>query len=84
MTLCRVTPEVLAQMADVVFKAMKAGAATAEPGSYNAVLTRQHLHFIPRLKERSGPVACNALVSPFCALGNVLTRMVFVGVGSSE
>ena len=65
-------------MAGALFEAMKAGATTAEPGSYNVVLTLQHLHLIPRLREFSGPVACNALVSRFCALARVQHARVFL------
>ena len=50
-------------MADALLQAMQAGSSPAQGLSYNVILTRQHLHFIPRAKESSGPVACNSLVS---------------------
>jgi len=58
-SISRVTAGILAEAAEALFTVLKVD--TPACGSYNVILTRQYLQYIPRQTEFSGRAACNAL-----------------------
>jgi len=59
----RVSAAKLLEINDALCDAMGASIGGYDAGSYNVLLTLQHLIYVPRSRESSGPVDVNALVS---------------------
>ena len=49
-----------------MFEAMDAGSSGKGGHSYNVLLTKDYILYVPRSRESSGPAGVNALVRHYC------------------
>ena len=68
----------LLELSDAAFRAMRMSICRYDDMSYNVLLTLEHLMYVPRQREASGPAEVNALVRrPLPTLTEILRAACF-------